>query len=74
MCGMDVKSVTAAGRTEYKGNMYYFCGPKCEEKFDHTPEQCRVNPRARARASIAVAVNSQELSDPPTHATFAVEL
>jgi Cu+-exporting ATPase len=36
---MDVEAATAAGRTEYKGKTYFFCGSKCKEKFDHTPEQ-----------------------------------
>ena len=39
VCGMDVEAATAAGQTEYKGKTYYFCGSKCKEKFDHTPEQ-----------------------------------
>jgi len=39
VCGMDVEAATAAGRTEYKGQTYYFCGTKCKEKFDHSSEQ-----------------------------------
>jgi YHS domain-containing protein len=39
VCGMDVEAATAAGRTEYKGQTYYFCGSKCKEKFDLSPEQ-----------------------------------
>jgi Cu+-exporting ATPase len=39
VCGMDVEAATAAGRTEYKGKTYFFCGSKCKEKFDHNPEQ-----------------------------------
>ena len=39
VCGMDVDTATAAGRTEYKGQTYYFCGSKCKEKFDLNPEQ-----------------------------------
>jgi len=39
VCGMDVEKATAAGRSEYKGEEYYFCGPKCKEKFDLSPEQ-----------------------------------
>jgi Cu+-exporting ATPase len=38
VCGMDVES-TAAGRSEYKGQTYHFCGSKCKEKFDKNPEQ-----------------------------------
>jgi YHS domain-containing protein len=39
MCGMDVEASTASGRTEYKGQTYYFCGSKCKAKFDSNPEQ-----------------------------------
>ena len=39
VCGMDIETGTAAGRTEYKGQMYYFCGSNCKEKFDLKPEQ-----------------------------------
>jgi Cu+-exporting ATPase len=39
VCGMDIETAKAAGRTEYKGQTYYFCGPKCKEKFDLSPEQ-----------------------------------
>ena len=39
VCGMDIETVTAAGRTEHQGQTYYFCGSKCKEKFDLNPEQ-----------------------------------
>ncbi len=39
VCGMDVELAAAAGRTEHKGQTYYFCGSKCKEKFDLHPEQ-----------------------------------
>ena len=39
VCGMDVDPATAAGRTDYKGQTYLFCGSKCKEKFDLDPEQ-----------------------------------
>jgi P-type Cu+ transporter len=39
VCGMDIETATAAGRTEHKGQTYYFCASKCKEKFDLTPEQ-----------------------------------
>jgi YHS domain-containing protein len=39
VCGMDVDPATAAGRTEYKGQAYYFCGSRCKEKFELTPEE-----------------------------------
>jgi len=39
VCGMDIEAATAAGRTEHKGQTYYFCGSSCKEKFDRNPEQ-----------------------------------
>ncbi len=26
VCGMDIEAATAAGRTEHKGQTYFFCG------------------------------------------------
>jgi YHS domain-containing protein len=39
VCGMDVDTAAAAGRTEYKGQTYFFCGAPCKEKFDLNPAQ-----------------------------------
>jgi Cu+-exporting ATPase len=39
VCGMDIETATSAGRTEHKGQTYYFCGSNCKEKFDLNPEQ-----------------------------------
>jgi Cu+-exporting ATPase len=39
VCGMDVEAATASGRTEYKGQTYFFCGSKCKDKFDLSPDQ-----------------------------------
>jgi len=39
VCGMDIETDSAAGRTEHKGQTYYFCGSKCKESFDLNPEQ-----------------------------------
>ena len=39
VCGMDIETATAAGRTEHDGRTYYFCGSTCKEKFDLHPEQ-----------------------------------
>jgi Cu+-exporting ATPase len=39
VCGMEVETANAAGRTEHKGQTYSFCSTKCKEKFDLNPEQ-----------------------------------
>lgn len=39
VCGMDVNEETAAGKSEYKGETYYFCAPGCKAAFDKEPEK-----------------------------------
>jgi len=39
VCGMDVTPETAAGKSEYNGTTYYFCGMGCKRSFDREPEK-----------------------------------
>jgi P-type Cu+ transporter len=39
VCGMQVDEKTAPARSEYKGQMYFFCMPGCKTKFDADPER-----------------------------------
>ncbi|MFN3742835.1 MAG: YHS domain-containing protein [Anaerolineales bacterium] len=39
VCGMDVDPATAAGKSEYNGQTYYFCSPGCKKAFDTNPEK-----------------------------------
>ena len=39
VCGMDVDPKTAAAKTEYKGQTYYFCAPGCKVAFEKDPEK-----------------------------------
>jgi len=39
VCGMTVDPASAAGRSEYRGELYYFCSPGCQKKFDAAPEK-----------------------------------
>ena len=39
VCGMMVDPHTAKHRHEYRGHTYYFCNPKCREKFIASPEK-----------------------------------
>lgn len=39
VCGMDIDPATAAGKSEYKGQAYYFCSPGCKKSFDKEPEK-----------------------------------
>jgi Cu+-exporting ATPase len=44
VCGMKVDPHTAKHRADYHGHTYYFCNPKCREKFVADPEKY-LNPR-----------------------------
>jgi P-type Cu+ transporter len=37
VCGMTVDEPQAAGKSGYKGKMYYFCSQDCKSKFDSHP-------------------------------------
>ena len=39
VCGMEIDPTTAAGKSEYKGQTYYFCSPGCKKSFDKDPEK-----------------------------------
>jgi len=39
VCGMDIDPAAAAGKSEYKGQTYYFCSLGCKKSFDKEPEK-----------------------------------
>lgn len=39
VCGMDVDEKKAAGKSDYKGQVYYFCSSGCKQSFDKDPER-----------------------------------
>lgn len=39
VCGMNVDPKTAAGKSQYKGQTYYFCSLGCKKLFDANPEK-----------------------------------
>lgn len=39
VCEMDVDPKTAAGKSDYQGQTYYFCSPGCKKAFDKEPEK-----------------------------------
>jgi len=38
VCGMDVNEKSAAAKSEYKGQTYYFCSMQCKQQFDKNPQ------------------------------------
>ena len=41
VCGMTVDTQTAAGRSTFEGQTYYFCSTACKVEFDNNPAQFR---------------------------------
>jgi Cu+-exporting ATPase len=39
VCGMVVDPQKSAGRVEHAGKTYYFCSPRCKERFEKEPEK-----------------------------------
>src|SRR5438270_13916464 len=39
VCGMYVDPAKARGQAEYQGQTYYFCSPRCVERFQAEPEK-----------------------------------
>jgi Cu+-exporting ATPase len=39
VCHMDIDPATAAGKSEYNGQTYYFCSLGCKKAFDKEPEK-----------------------------------
>lgn len=39
VCHMDIDPATAAGKSEYQGQTYYFCSLGCKTSFDKDPEK-----------------------------------
>ncbi len=39
VCKMTIDSEKAAGKSEYKGQTYYFCNSGCKAKFDQDPQK-----------------------------------
>ena len=39
VCKMKIDEDKAVGKSEYKGQTYYFCGDACKKSFDKDPEK-----------------------------------
>lgn len=40
VCGMVIDKERAAGKSEYKDKIYYFCSIECKKALDKNPEKC----------------------------------
>jgi len=39
VCGMQVDEKSALHKSEYEGQVYYFCSSGCKRDFDRSPEK-----------------------------------
>ena len=39
VCDMEVDERSAAAKSQYKGDTYYFCSDECKRRFDADPER-----------------------------------
>jgi YHS domain-containing protein len=46
VCGMDVDPKTAAAKSDYQGQTYYFCSQGCKQSFDKDPQKYLSDPAA----------------------------
>jgi Cu+-exporting ATPase len=44
VCGMMVDPEKAAAKVEYAGKTYFFCSPRCKERFEKEPERFLADP------------------------------
>ena len=51
VCGMDVDEKTAAAKSEYQGQTYYFCSPGCKRDFDKDPQKYVAKGQTQGRRS-----------------------
>ena len=59
VCGMTVDPDSAAGSTEYRGRTFYFCNPRCLERFKADPERYLAG-QDRAAAAVPPATAEAE--------------
>jgi Cu+-exporting ATPase len=66
VCGMKVAPATAKARHEHAGTVYYFCNPRCAERFRAEPEKYL----ARAQPAETPAPAAGHAPEPATAATY----
>ena len=52
VCNMEVDEQSAAGRSQYQGQTYYFCTESCKNEFEQNPEMY-VDPREQSAGQSA---------------------
>jgi Cu+-exporting ATPase len=60
VCGMTVVTDRAAGSSQYEGQTFYFCNPRCKAKFD-------ANPLAFVKSGSVHHTNTEQSSSTTAH-------
>ncbi|HEY2933601.1 MAG TPA: YHS domain-containing protein [Acidobacteriota bacterium] len=50
VCGMKVNENSAADKSDYMGETYYFCSRQCKQKFDQNPLKYLKEQRQQAKS------------------------
>ena len=58
VCGMEVEAESAAGRSNYAGQVYYFCSSSCHSRFNACPENFVEGKNAAVHLTGAPETNS----------------
>ena len=88
ICGMAVAPETAAGKSDYQGNTYYFCAASCKQRFDADPAlylsghpappsmpvMVQLAPLKMARSAPAAPIVTTEPTSPPSPSSARLEL
>jgi Cu+-exporting ATPase len=72
VCGMYVEPEKARGSAEYKGQKYFFCSPRCVERFNAEPEKYLAAKQAPAPLVQLGSASPANISRPAETAKQAV--
>jgi Cu+-exporting ATPase len=64
VCGMYVEPQKARGSAEYQGKSYYFCSPRCAERFQAEPEKY-LKPKAQPLVQLGGIAPAKPQPAPP---------
>jgi P-type Cu+ transporter len=69
VCGMKVSAAAAAGMHEHGGKTYYFCSPRCRERFAVDPERYLGAAPARVPGGTGASTTTKSRTEAPAPET-----
>src|SRR5713226_2597448 len=72
VCGMSVDPAKARGKVEHEGKTYYFCSPKCAERFTMDPKKFLAAPGTAGMEHAHTPAKHGEMHRAPTSAVSPV--